>query len=243
MILSEAYHRKSPKKRVYEVEREFLQNRSAGTHALLLTGERPTWVNSFEQLLEELHGANPLTKSILGGVVELFRAVFDSNPRGVIDSKMSEESKIIAGIVEMENYLEKVDNMGTQNVRTLPDYHNLCRIYCRVFCYDSLDPIKKLATAVLVELLRQRRILILRKAKTTKTLDEGLKLREQARDISTRIEVFEASIPTRLPADDGAALSNSIPDLMSPQMKAAFSLSSLKITNERNQASGSNFVL
>lgn len=165
------------------IARIFVQNRRRGRHAMLTSGASPPWLNSFRNSLSVVYADCPFSQSIMNGMVDTLSEVFLFEPREPVDCRnhvMDKLSNVDSVDIELTSVISKIDAMYTQDIRVLPDYLKWSRLYCRIYCVDTLDPVREAAMSLLLTLKRTKRGMLFSLARHTGDLETALGFHRRA---------------------------------------------------------------
>jgi len=209
----------------YECAQAFVLDRLSDTHAKILTGETPSWLKTFSDAIHEIYGTEPFQLSMMKNFWEMLNAVFGVHPSCDVTGK-SEEKAMEAQIVAMEAFLDKLNNFSVRDIHALSGYRKFSRLYCLIFCRDTLLPIKQITVSVLCTLKTQQMELYLRNALTADDLESALFFRRKCDIIRENIKLLHLSLPPPEPRRE-SSIDEPCHDEMSPELKGVFAESQL----------------
>ena len=220
---------------VLQVASQVVLERGRGTHAAILTGEKPGWLAAADAMLEEVYAKTPFTLKIIKGTLGVFRDIFETHPLEKTPSSPGDLRALRARELIMEEYIEKVDSVENTDISELAGRDLLSRFYGRIFCADTMQPIKRIALTILIEIKTKIRSTLLVYSRDSTLLTEAINMRKQADAIKRYIDTLKSLVPVATPAF-GTFVDVPIPAGISPDLQRCFSLDvqldELSITHE-----------
>lgn len=209
----------------HELEKQFMMDRSSSSHALVVAGIQPRWLSLFRERIPIIYPNNPISINIICGVVDIFESIFSVHPGDVYHEPGDSLETRLQNLGSMEKsvelYIEKVNELQAQDVRTLPDYQNLFRIYCRVVSFDTLDPIKRVAVSILISVKRQKAEIFWKMSRQAELLSEAVEMRRRAEIMRSFVATAKRFMPPTSRKWE-RAVSKPIPSRMSPLLARCF---------------------
>jgi len=221
---------------VLRVASQLVLERERGTHAAILTGDAPSWLDDADAMLEQVYGQSPFTHKNVKGVLQTFREIFGVHPLENSPSSRGDLRALRARELVLEEFLEKLSSVENTDINELPGRDLLDRLYARIVCSDTMLPVRRMVLTILVGVKKKIRSALIVLSKDTALLVEAVNYRKKAENMAGYIDTLTSMVPMGGKQARDTCVDVPIPAGMSPDLRRCFSLDTqldeLNITHE-----------